>query len=415
MLYVMEPSDNVQLEILKPGAKIDSTNKYPTYIQKMPYAISFSGKGAAKLECRWEIEKASGNIIMSSSGASVPSIFSKLYSKNLSVSENIEKTLLALDSLKQSSLYEQLSYKNKVSQIAFYVERLNIITHFDYSKLYFYSKSYWLANIKQQDSTLRELKSLYSNQMVEEKNSDSTTPYFKYSPLYWNYSVDKKLQESKFNVSDFKIVDLYSQLKTHDNRQRREFLTTNYLIFWYGQGGFPGIDSIANLTLQSMQDAELKNSLSPFVKFAKGSAAYAFNLPDNQSTYHKLDNMKGKVVFMDFWYTGCGACISYYKNTLKETEAQFANNDSVVFVTVSIDKNPEYWKKSLSLGLYTGEHAVNLYTDGQGNEHPIIKFYKILGYPAPILIDKQGRIFAKGQELRSAEGLRKNIEMALKE
>ena len=118
---------------------------------------------------------------------------------------------------------------------------------------------------------------------------------------------------------------------------------------------------------------------------------------------------------MDFWYTGCGACISYYKNTLKEIEAQFADNNSVVFVTVSIDKNPDYWKKSLSVGMYTGEHALNLYTDGQGSEHAIIKHYKILGYPAPILIDKQGRIFAKGQDLRSAEGLRKNIEMALKE
>ena len=123
--------------------------------------------------------------------------------------------------------------------------------------------------------------------------------------------------------------------------------------------------------------------------------AYAFALPDANGKVIRLADLKGKVVFIDFWYTGCGACSKFYLTVLHEVEKTFAGREDIVFLTISIDSTKEQWLKSLKEGRYTSTDApnvINLYTDGQAAEHEIIKWYKIRGYPQQILIGKDGKI-----------------------
>ncbi|WP_316820673.1 TlpA disulfide reductase family protein [Pedobacter gandavensis] len=123
-----------------------------------------------------------------------------------------------------------------------------------------------------------------------------------------------------------------------------------------------------------------KNSTGP---------AFPFELPDKEGKLHKLSDYKGKLIILDFWYTGCVACANLAKE-LKPIIQTYKDNPNVVFMTVSIDVKKESWVKSLEKQIYTSDDEINLYTAGLGADHPIIKHYNIDGFPILIII-KDGK------------------------
>lgn len=122
-----------------------------------------------------------------------------------------------------------------------------------------------------------------------------------------------------------------------------------------------------------------------------GLPAFDFSLQDTSKKHIKLKDFRGKVVFMDFWFTGCGSC-KLITEGLKPVVEHFKNNSNVVFIGVSIDADFEDWKKSVKSGLYSNEGSIDLYTNGLKSEHPIIKHYGFSGYPSLLLIDRDGKI-----------------------
>jgi|GEM_PF-2172612 thiol-disulfide isomerase/thioredoxin len=144
-----------------------------------------------------------------------------------------------------------------------------------------------------------------------------------------------------------------------------------------------------------------------------GKPAYDFSLPDIKGNLVRLGDFRGKVVFIDFWFTGCGACQAFYKNTLSEVEHALKGNPNVVFVTVCVDAQRATWKKSLESGVYTSGEVVNLYTGGRGNTDPVVDGYHVMGYPHPFLIDREGKILRTDQLQTSANELTRFINEAL--
>jgi thiol-disulfide isomerase/thioredoxin len=105
-----------------------------------------------------------------------------------------------------------------------------------------------------------------------------------------------------------------------------------------------------------------------------------------------LTSLKGKVVFIDFWFTGCGACLTYYSNVLKPLKDSLAGRDDIQFISISTDKKTAQWEKSIDGGKYTDPLAINLHTSGMAIQHPFLKAYNIHSFPSQLLLDKEGRI-----------------------
>lgn len=124
-----------------------------------------------------------------------------------------------------------------------------------------------------------------------------------------------------------------------------------------------------------------------------GALAYNFSLPDSSGKKVQMSNFKGKAVMMDFFFTGCSACREL-NSRMTNVIAAFKGNKNIVFLSVSVDKDKEMWKKSLDSHLYTHEGSVDLYTDGKASMHPIIGHYNIGSYPTQLLIDKSGKILS---------------------
>ena len=144
-----------------------------------------------------------------------------------------------------------------------------------------------------------------------------------------------------------------------------------------------------------LSDPYTLQRVGSFTKINPGSKATFFRLPDGKGTYHSLEDYKGKVVFMDFWYMGCIPCRQFMKNTLRPVSEYFANEEDVVFITISIDKE-DVFSKGLQLRDFLPDNAIHLFTDNLGKDHPLLKNYAITGYPFPILIDRNGYISKSG-------------------
>jgi thiol-disulfide isomerase/thioredoxin len=132
----------------------------------------------------------------------------------------------------------------------------------------------------------------------------------------------------------------------------------------------------------------VKSSLKKWKEnmFAK---TFPFELQDEKGFVHRLDDYTGKVIVMDLWFTGCGACLNL-NAAMHHIMEKYRDHKDVVFITVCSDKNKKSWITSLATGKYTSPGSVNLYTNGKGFEHPILKYYNITGAPRQLIIAKDG-------------------------
>lgn len=142
-------------------------------------------------------------------------------------------------------------------------------------------------------------------------------------------------------------------------------------------------------------DTSLKNWVKEYElawrKLTKGKIAPEFSIIDTKGDTVSLDDFSGKIVLLDFWFTGCAGCIQMVP-ALKKVEKYFSNNPNVVFLSVSIDKDKKTWLKSVAGSEYSSGRSINTYTNGQGQDHFIISRYKVTSYPTLFLIDHIGEL-----------------------
>ncbi|ROI02517.1 TlpA family protein disulfide reductase [Chryseobacterium sp. G0240] len=125
-------------------------------------------------------------------------------------------------------------------------------------------------------------------------------------------------------------------------------------------------------------------------RFSPGTLLPEFSLTDTLGNEVSLSQFKGNVLVLDFWYTGCFACVRTYK-IIKPIIKEFEGKP-VKFISISEDKVRDVWVKSIHSGLYTDPQHINLSAGKMGNIHPLFRYFQINAYPTVILIDKNGKI-----------------------
>ncbi|OOQ60301.1 TlpA family protein disulfide reductase [Mucilaginibacter pedocola] len=142
--------------------------------------------------------------------------------------------------------------------------------------------------------------------------------------------------------------------------------------------------------LTYFENRDFRDGLEALLKVRKDrDVIYQFSLTDKKGNKIPLSAYKGKILFLDFWFTGCGSCL-HMPPVIKNVMAKLAG-EPVVYLSISIDRSKAIWLKNARSGAYTTAGEVDLYTEGLGIEHPITKYFDITGAPTIILFDKQGR------------------------
>jgi thiol-disulfide isomerase/thioredoxin len=136
----------------------------------------------------------------------------------------------------------------------------------------------------------------------------------------------------------------------------------------------------------------------------------SFDYENHKGGATKLEDLRGKYVYIDVWATWCGPCIAEIPH-LKKLEEQF-HGKNIEFVSISIDTKKDYekWKKFVVTKELGG---IQLFADNDWNSD-FVKAYNITGIPRFILIDPDGKVVNANADRPSFPTLAKTLEVLVK-
>lgn len=143
-------------------------------------------------------------------------------------------------------------------------------------------------------------------------------------------------------------------------------------------------------------------SLYELEKLADGSPAPQFVTEDIQGRAWALSALRGKVVLLDFWATWCGPCLGEIP-TLKLIQKAHGDGSSDDFVMLGVSLDADGW--ALAEFLDREKILWPQICDLNAFDGALAKLYHVTGIPRTVLIDRKGRIVAKGvrgEELKDA-------------
>ncbi|MGK9128378.1 TlpA family protein disulfide reductase [Olivibacter sp. SA151] len=211
---------------------------------------------------------------------------------------------------------------------------------------------------------------------------------------FLDFLLEKERVFSILNDGNVDPLHSYVHIRETYKEPLRSALVSKLLLSFYAKADLKEWTSLAKDALTYMESSNDRSAVEAKLnQNGLGKPAFGFILPDTNGNAVKLSDLKGKVVVIDFWFTGCSACKILAKS-LKLVAATYSDNPNVVFVSISVDSNREKWIQSVRSGVYTGNETINLYTEGKGSKHPIIDFYGFSGYPNLLVIDKQSKLAA---------------------
>jgi cytochrome oxidase Cu insertion factor (SCO1/SenC/PrrC family) len=272
--------------------------------------------------------------------------------------------------------------------------------------------SYDIALTNKSENAMQQLREDYFTryQLIATNGiADSCLVYSVHYPYYRYLAVRTARFVTQGMANQIEIIQ---ELKKITNTALRDKVMTDFIVY-----GWPGLgvdieQKLADI-LATVKDKSCRMKIEELTRHLPGRKAYDFALRDAKGKIVKLSDFKGKTVFIDFYYTGCGNCIIYYKTQVEGVEQKYKGNSKVVFISISADSNPDTWKNSLQGAQYNSPDGINLYTNGKGFSHELIFYYNIKGYPSPMLIDKNGKILHTGNFLRKAINLDSAIQKSL--
>lgn len=126
-------------------------------------------------------------------------------------------------------------------------------------------------------------------------------------------------------------------------------------------------------------------TLHKALRLRPGQPAPDFTLSDLDGQPVSLSQFKEKAVFLDFWASWCGPCISNLA-FLRQIKAQMVDQQ-VVFLNISLDESDSAWRKAVA---EHGIKGVHVRAHGWGSE--VAKSYNVTSLPEYYIVDAQGLI-----------------------
>jgi peroxiredoxin len=156
-------------------------------------------------------------------------------------------------------------------------------------------------------------------------------------------------------------------------------------------------DALATVITKSLRNKILN---SPFLVARPGNNAYNFNLADTSGNRIRLSDLKGSVVLMDIWYTGCTGCAEFADRLKNEISLELKNHQQLKIVSICVDKDRSRWMNSIYSGKYSEPGNINLNAPAPDSmrgtyDIPIFKYYGLEGLPFILLVDKKGKIICQ--------------------
>ena len=121
--------------------------------------------------------------------------------------------------------------------------------------------------------------------------------------------------------------------------------------------------------------------------------AYEFELTDQFGNTHKLEDYKGKVIFLNFWATWCGPCRDEMPEIQKLYEEYAAQGDSAEVAIIGV--------AGPGMGGEGSKEEITAFMEENGYTYPVLmdetgemfSYYGISAFPTTFMIDREGNVY----------------------
>jgi len=239
---------------------------------------------------------------------------------------------------------------------------------------------------------------------------------------------DPKLRAQAFNL---KGIALQTMAGSKDQKHLQEaeaafrqglMLNAGVVILQYNLG---------MALLQQGRDAEGIAELQKYLQVAPGAPnvdqarqlienprrareAYApdFSITTADGEFLSLEDLRGKVVLLDFWGTWCPPCVESV-GSMRELHKKYAKDPSFVMIAISVNDEEDTWRA------FTTKNQM-VWPQYLDREHKIQRAFGIRAFPTYIIIDHEGIVKFRSSGasfMRTAnleDAIRKQVKLVAK-
>lgn len=372
-LYALAPNSNIHIDV-----KTDT--------------IIFTGRGSEVLTCQYLIDRVNKikgiPKFLFKSPMQQDSILNKLGDYNFKV---YTKTLY--DSIYHEKFKILHSYKKKISTLMFQRLWTDLESEKDYSTYNsFFAYSFYNHPAEKQQALLK----FYKDKLFDNKTDTADLENKIDTKLYTTAIIAKLEADIIFatiprTYRSAKVDSLlYLRIINQFNGRLRERLLTEFMIKIFKKGS-ESLNYYYTEILSLVKDSYLSSILITYQGNIKGRPAYPFVLPDLKGDLVNLQQFKGKLLLIDFWFKGCSQCITL-EEQMRMVRQHFKNNINIVFLSINVDYKKATWVEGLSTGKYTDTENINLSLYGLGFKHPFLRYYGYTGFPQLLIIDRNQKV-----------------------
>lgn len=185
--------------------------------------------------------------------------------------------------------------------------------------------------------------------------------------------VGKQLGYIKANVQDMALA---------------EYLVNKAVYGYVESAGLEGTDDFIGIFEEYVKTPESVQKFNElrerWAKIATGSPSPSFRYQDINGKEVSLDDLKGKLVYIDVWATWCGPCRGEIP-FLQKLEHAYVGKD-IHFVSISCDQDKKAWEDMVKKENLGGIQLHN------GGDKGFMEAYLIRGIPRFLLLDREGKI-----------------------
>ena len=127
---------------------------------------------------------------------------------------------------------------------------------------------------------------------------------------------------------------------------------------------------------------EMARKLVENPRRARENFAPDFSFTSMQGEYITLEDLKGKVVLLDFWGTWCPPCVESVPD-LRQLYKRYANEPSFVLISVSSDHDEQAWRE------FTERNKM-VWPQYRDEDRRLQRAFGIRAFPTYIVIDHEG-------------------------